>query len=86
MTIILDLPQELERELSDEAARQGVPLAEYALRILTTGRPAHQVPTTGAELVNYWQNEGLMNGCEDVANSQAHARHLREQAERRIRE
>lgn len=86
MTITLELPQELERELSNEAARQGVPLAEYALRLLATGRPIREMPATGAELVSYWQSEGLMDGREDVADSQAHARHLREQAEYRTRD
>lgn len=86
MTITLDLPQELERELSAEAARQGVPLSEYALRLLATGRPARPMPKTGAELVSYWQSEGLIGTRSDIADSQIHARVLREQAERRGRE
>ncbi len=86
MTITLELPQELERELSAEAARQGLPLAEYALRILTIGRPARPMPTNGADLVSYWQSEGLIGSRVDINDSQAHARRLREQAEHRIQE
>ncbi|MDP9314282.1 MAG: hypothetical protein M3R24_25945 [Chloroflexota bacterium] len=86
MTITIELPHELEQELSSEAARQGLPLAEYALRILATGRPARQMPITGAELVDYWHSEGLIGSRSDIADSQDHARHLREQAERRVRD
>lgn len=34
MTLKLEIPQELERELATEAARLGLPLPEYALRLL----------------------------------------------------
>jgi hypothetical protein len=37
MSITLDLPQELERELSMEATRLGLSLSEYALRLLSSG-------------------------------------------------
>lgn len=86
MTITLELPQELEQELLAEAARQGLPLSEYALRLLATGRPSRPMPTTGAELVRYWQDEGLVGSRPEIADSQAHARALREQADRRVRE
>lgn len=54
MTITLDLRRELEEELSQEAARLGLPLAEYALRVLSSSRTpsaAGDAPLTGAELV-----------------------------------
>ncbi|HEY0604583.1 MAG TPA: hypothetical protein VGD58_16820 [Herpetosiphonaceae bacterium] len=86
MAITLELPYELEQELSAEAARQGLPLAEYAVRILATGRTVQPMPTTGAELVRYWQAEGLIGSNPEIADSQEYARQLREQAERRVRE
>lgn len=86
MIITLDLPHELENELSDEAARLGIPLLEYTMRILATGRPARQAPTTGVELVEYWQNEGLVGSRPDIGDSQEHARLLRQVAQRRRRE
>lgn len=86
MAITLELPYELEQELSAEAERQGLPLAEYAVRILATARTVHLMPTTGAELVSYWQAEGLIGSNPDIDDSQARARELRAQAERRIRE
>lgn len=86
MTLTIELPQELERELSDEATRQGLALSEYALRLLSMNRPSQQMPTTGAELVQHWQHEGLLGLCSDIADSQEYVRELREQAERRVRE
>jgi hypothetical protein len=38
MDLVLDLPAELESELTAEANRLGLPLKEYALRILAVGR------------------------------------------------
>ncbi len=86
MTLTLELPHELERELSAEAARQGLSLSDYAVRLLATARPARAMPKTGAELVTYWQSEGLIGARADLRDSQAHARYLREQAERRVQE
>ena len=70
MTITIELPHELEQELSSEAARQGLPLAEYALRILAAGRLPRHMPVTGAQLVDYWQSEGLIGSQSDIVNSQ----------------
>ncbi len=83
MTLTLDLPQELESELSAEAAQLGLELPEYVLRLLTTGRSQAAGLRNGAELVAYWQSEGIIGGRSDIADSQAHARELRRQAETR---
>ena len=85
MSITLDLPEELESELSAEAAQLGLSLPDYVLRILFTGLVIGNKPRTGAELVEYWQTEGLINTRSDIADSQAHARQIRQQAERRTR-
>ncbi|HMC63680.1 MAG TPA: hypothetical protein VKI65_01965 [Gemmataceae bacterium] len=86
MTITLELPHELENELSAEAAQLGLPLSEYALRVLTFGRDVANAPKTGADLVAYWQKEGVIGMRPEIENSQAHARQLRAEAERRQRE
>ena len=83
MSVTLDLPEELESELATEAARLGLSLPEYILRLISTARTAGNKPKTGAEVVEYWQAEGLIGSRPDIADSQAHARGLREQAERR---
>jgi hypothetical protein len=86
MSITLDLPQELESELATEATKLGVSLAEYVLRLLSTRSLVGPMPTTGAELVAYWQREGVIGTRPEIADSQAHARQIRRKAERRIRE
>lgn len=85
MSLVLNLPSELERELASEAARVGLPLSEYALRLLSAGRGTRPTLRNGAELLSYWQGEGLVGTRPEIADSQAQARILRQQAERRPR-
>jgi hypothetical protein len=85
MSIVLDLPPQLAADLAAEAANQGLPLQEYVLRLLTAGRTAAAAPRTGADLVAYWDREGLIGTRPDISDSQAHARELRRQAEQRER-
>ena len=83
MSLVLDLPPELETELTAEAARLGLPLRDYALRLLAGGgRPA---PKSGSELLTYWQDEGLVGTRPDIVDAPGHARSLREQAQTRRR-
>lgn len=85
MSIAVDLPEELENELSAEAAQLGLSLPEYVLRVLSTGVVIGKRPKTGAELLDYWQNEGLIGTRPDNTDSQTHAREIRTQAEQRPR-
>ena len=86
MDITLELPDELEAALSNEAARLNLPLAEYILRLLMTTQPSPSVPVTGAELVAYWQREGLIGTRPYSMDSAEYARDLRRRAERRLME
>jgi hypothetical protein len=80
MSLALELPPELESELTAEAARHHLPLTEYAVRLLAGSlRP---VVRTGSELVAYWQLEGVVGSRADIANGPEHARNVREQAQR----
>ena len=81
MTLVLELPSELETELATEAAHLGLPLANYVLQLLTEGRNRR----TGAQLVAYWQAEGLIGTRPETVDAPVHARALREQAQRRAR-
>lgn len=83
MTLTLDLPKKLERELSVEAARLGIPIEKYALRLLSGKRPRGQNPGSGSELVEYWRREGVIGSRPDIIDSAAHARQIRRQAEKR---
>ena len=84
MSIVLDLPPELESELAEEAARLNLPLSEYASRRWVSGRSSEPKPSTGAELVTYWINAGLVGTRPEIADSVEHARELRKQAETRV--
>jgi hypothetical protein len=86
MSLMLDLPPELESELAAEAARLGLALPDYILRLLAGGRTAISAPRTGAELLAFWQGEGLVSTRPEIADSQAHARTLRDEAQRRARQ
>lgn len=85
MPLTLELPPELENELSVEALRLGLSLPDYALQILAGGRIPGPRPRTGAELVAYWRAEGLIGTRPDITDSLEHARELRQGAERRGR-
>ncbi|MEH2388336.1 MAG: hypothetical protein V7K14_21700 [Nostoc sp.] len=86
MSINLDLPPELENELFTEASRLNLPVSEYILRILSLRQVLANPPRTGAELVAYWQREGVINSRPDITDSQAYARKLRHEAQTRERE
>ena len=79
MSLVVDLPSDLEDKLATEAARLGLPLSEYVVRLLTEDRTNTPVPRTGAELVAYWQAEGLIGTRPDITDGPAHARQLRDQ-------
>jgi hypothetical protein len=83
MTLVLDLPPDLQCELSAEAERLKLPLSDYVLRLLSTGRSPGAAPRTGAELVAYWQAEGLVGTRPDIKDNVEHARNIREKAQRR---
>ncbi|PZV07477.1 MAG: hypothetical protein DCF32_07285 [Leptolyngbya sp.] len=79
----MDLPSELENELSAEASQLELPLSEYILRVLSFRPFLRNSPKTGVELVAYWESVGVINSRPDIADSQEHARRLRDQTEHR---
>jgi hypothetical protein len=81
MRLILDLPEELERELTVNAQREGLSLSEYVIQLLTErgGEPVK----TGAKLVDYWEEIGVIGMLGDIDDSQAYARKIRSAAEKR---
>jgi hypothetical protein len=83
MTVTLDLPQDLERELSAKAHHLGLPLEEYAIRLLAQGARGARHPHSGSELVQYWKSENLIGYRPEIGDSSLHARRLREEAETR---
>lgn len=83
MSLVLDLPDGLEAELAAEAARAGLSLSQYAVRLLVSGRGIQLSLRSGKELLDYWRDEGLVGTRPDVSDAPSHARAIREQAERR---
>ena len=79
----VELPDDLADALADEAARLGLSLPDYAVRLLTAARPPVAPIHTGADLVAFWRAEGLAGSRSDIADSRAEARRLRYQAQRR---
>lgn len=83
MNISIELPPELEQELSTEASQLKLPLSEYILRVLDLRSNLQNPPKTGLELVTYWENIGVINSRPEIGNSQEYARKLRYEAETR---
>lgn len=79
----VELPDDLAAALMDEASRLGLSLPDYAVRLLTSARSAVVSVQSGADLVAFWQAQGLVGSRPDIADSQAEARRLRDQAQRR---
>jgi hypothetical protein len=82
VNISLELPSDLENELSTEASQLKLPLTEYILRILSIRSDLQNPPQTGADLVA----AGVIHSRPDIVDSQTHARQLRHEAETRERE
>jgi hypothetical protein len=85
MNVSIELPSDLENELSAEASQLKLPLSEYILRVLSFRPFLQNLPKTGVELVAYWESVGVINSRPDITDSQEHARRLRDQAEHRER-
>jgi hypothetical protein len=83
MRLVLELPPQLESELAAQAARLRLPLAEYAVRVLAGASVGDPKPTNGAELVAYWETEGLIGTRADITDPVEHNRDLRRRVQTR---
>jgi len=79
----VELPDDLADALTDEAARLGLSLPEYAVHLLTSARPPAGSVRSGADLVTFWRAQGVIGTRPEIADSQAEARRLRDEAQRR---
>ncbi|XGB43924.1 MAG: hypothetical protein LVS60_09720 [Nodosilinea sp. LVE1205-7] len=80
MNVSIELPSDLENELSAEASQLKLPLVDYILRVLSFRPFLQNLPQTGLDLVAYWETAGVINSRPDIADSQEYARRLRNQA------
>jgi len=83
VSITLDLPPELEEELSAQANCLNLPLKEYVLRLLSSHPFIENPPQNGSQLVAYWKKAGVINSRSDIEDSQQTARKLRHKVEHR---
>jgi hypothetical protein len=83
MSVVLQLPPELEAKLTAEASQAGISLADYLIRVLANCGPKASNISPGAKVVEHWHDAGVIGTRTDIDNSQQHARNLRERAERR---
>ena len=97
MTLTIELTSEQQQRLEAEAAGQGMAFDDYALALLTHRIPAGakalegdgmvELPIpgsmSGAEMLAYWEREGVLQIRPDLPDSPTYARQLREQAQRR---
>jgi hypothetical protein len=79
----VELPDDLADILTDEAARAGMSLPDYAVRVLAANRLPTAGVNTGAVLVDFWRAEGLIGSRPEIVDGPARARDLRVQAENR---
>ena len=70
MNVSIDLPSDLENELSTEASQLKLPLSEYILRVLSFRPFLQNPPKTGLDLVTYWERVRLINSRPDIVDSQ----------------
>jgi hypothetical protein len=68
MSITLNIPEALASELTLEAQKAGLALSDYVLSLLAAGRSAEPLPTAGAALAAYWQEQGLVGFRPDIAD------------------
>ncbi len=56
MNISIELPSDLENELSAEASQLKLPLSEYIIRVLSFRPFLQNPPKTGLDIVAYWES------------------------------
>ena len=88
MSIVVNLPAELEKTIAAEAAKAGMTVSDYVAGRLaqvatTNGAHGSKRRLSGAALVQQWKELGLVGYRTDITDPEAHARRLREAAQRR---
>ncbi len=94
MTLTLELTPEQEQRIEAGAKRRNMDAASYAKALLFEEEQGYrsQVPAqaaeeqwSGADLVAYWEREGLIGTRPYIQDSLEHAWAIRRRAERRTR-
>ena len=84
MSVVIELPKELEERLAADASLLNLSLVDYALQILDENAGSKQaLPTNGRELVKYWRERGLIGTLSSDESTEEISRRLRYQSEHR---
>jgi hypothetical protein len=88
MSIVINLPDELERTIAAEAVKAGMTVSDYvadrlAKTTTVTANGETKARLSGAALVQRWRDLGLIGYRSDITDPEAHSRRLREDAQRR---
>jgi hypothetical protein len=87
--LTVDQRLELIGLLWDSIPVEALPMPEWHRleleRRLAASQLPNPMPRTGAELVAYWEREGLLGTRPDITDPVEHARALRKKAEKRER-
>jgi hypothetical protein len=89
MTFTIELTPEETNRLQRAAQARGLDVSALLRRLIAhLPEDAFEdiAPTWGAQVLAEWEREGVIGYRTDIADSQAHARVLRETAQRRERE
>lgn len=65
MTLVLNLPPEIESRITGEAGRQGISESELVIQVLEDRFPAESVPKTPREAVDAWERQGILGSWGD---------------------
>ena len=79
----MNLSKEAQTRLRAQAAALGMNIEDYAAKVLEGSATSQPTKMTGAELVEYWREAGVIGSLTDIKDSAAYARKLRRDAERR---
>ena len=88
MSIVVNLPAELEKTIAAEAAKAGMTVSDYVADRLAQGTAPNGTHgskrrLTSPELEQRWKDLGLIDYRTDITDSEAHSRRVREAAQRR---
>ena len=83
MTLTLELTPEQQEKLDAEAIQHGMDTATFALSVLTGNAATLPAPKkwSGADLVAYWEREGLIGSRPEIIDSLEHVCAIRRKAD-----
>ncbi len=84
MTLTIELTPEQEAALLAQAKAAGLDATEYAKQLIASDLAAERRPMTGAEMIAYWEQEGVIGSYGDPdIDAPELARRIRERAQTR---